>query len=173
MKAKLKIAALVVLTLAVVWAILCNLGSIAMIKEHREITVQQSREKVFEFLNDDEKISTWVNGIVAIEPFGEPSEGVGAKANITVNVPTEMTMVSTISEWDPPRRFAWSVDVDAMASQQTYTLDEFEGGIKITLTVEHRPKGFFMKLLSPLIAWQIKSERAKEMERLKKVLEEL
>lgn len=144
-----------------------------MIKEHREITVNQPREKVFEFLTDDDKISTWVNGIVSIEPFGEPKEGVGAKARITVNVPMEMTMVSVVSEWDPPRRFAWAVDVDSMASQQAYTLEEVADGTKIILDVEHRLKGFFMKLMSPLIGWQIKSERAKEMVRLQKVLDEL
>jgi uncharacterized protein YndB with AHSA1/START domain len=173
MKYKLKIAALVLLSVGLAWSILCNLESIAMIKEHREITIQQPREKVFEFLNDNSKISSWVNGIVAIEPFGEPTEGLGAKATITVNVPAEMKMVSTISEWEPPRRFAWSVDIEQMTSRQTYTLEEVGDGTKVTLTVEHRPKGFFMKLLSPVIGWQIKSERAKEMERLKKVLNEL
>jgi uncharacterized protein YndB with AHSA1/START domain len=144
-----------------------------MIKEHREITVRQSREMVFAFLTDDSKLSSWVKGIVSVEPFGEPKEGVGAKARLVVNVPTEMEFVSTISEWEPPRRFAWSVDVKEMASTARYTLVEADEGTKVTLDVEHRLKGFVMKLMSPFIRWHLTSERAKEMERLRKALEEL
>ena len=173
MKSKLKKAALILLAPFGFWAVLCNFESIAMIKEHREITVQRPREKVFAFLTDDSKLSSWVKGIVSIEPFGEPKEGVGAKARLVVNVPTEMEFVSTISEWEPPRRFAWSVDVKETASMQIYTLDEVDGGTKVTLDVEHRLKGFVMKLMSPFIGWHLKSERAKEMERLRKVLEKL
>ncbi len=173
MKTALKRTGIAIGSLGLAWAIFCNLESLSMIKEHRELTVRKPRETVFGFLNDSSKISSWVKGIVAIEPFGEPTEGVGAKAKIVINVPTEMEMVSTVSEWDPPHRFAWSVDVKEMASTQTYTLDEVEGGTKVTLDVEHRFKGFFMKLFSPLIGRQIKSERAKEMERLKQALEAL
>ena len=102
MKSKIKKAALTAMFLFIAWAAICNLESISMIKEHREIVVDQPREKVFEFLNDDTRLSSWVNGIVSIEPFGEPAEGLGAKAKIVVNVPSEMEMVSTISEWDSP-----------------------------------------------------------------------
>lgn len=173
MKSKLKKTALILLVPFGFWAVLCNFESIAMIKEHREITVPQPREKVFNFLTDDRKLSSWVKGIVSIKPFGEPTEGVGAKARLVVNIPTEMEFVSTISAWEPPRRFAWSVDVKEMASTQTYTLDEVEGGTRVTLDVEHRLKGFVMKLMSPFIRWHLKSERAKEMERLRKLLEQL
>jgi carbon monoxide dehydrogenase subunit G len=173
MKTALKRIALVSGSLCLAWVILCNLESISMIKEHRELTVTKPREAVFEFINDNEKISSWVKGIVSVEPFGEPTDGMGAKVKLVVNVPAEMELVSTISEWEPPHRFAWSVDVKEMASTQTYILDEVEGGTKITLNVEHRFKTFFMKLISPLIGMQIKSERAKEMERLKQVIEAL
>ena len=173
MKSKLKKAALVLLVPFGSWAVLCSFESIAMIKEHREITVQQPREKVFAFLTDDSKLSTWVKGIVSIEPFGEPKEGVGAKARLAVNVPTEMEFVSTISEWEPPRRFAWSIDIKEMASTQIYTLDEVDGGTRITLHVEHRLKGFVMKFMSPFIRWHLNSERTKEMVRLRNVLEKL
>lgn len=173
MKSKLKKTALAFVILTAGWAALCNLNTFAMIKEHREIIVQQPREKVFDFLNDRDKLSLWVNGIVRVEPFGEPSEGLGAKARIVVNVPAEMELVSTISQWDPPRRFAWSVDVKELASEQVYTLEEVDGGVKVVLDVEHWLKGFFMKLMSPLIGWQIKSERAKEMIRLQTALNDL
>jgi len=144
-----------------------------MIKEHREIVVPQTRDTVFAFLTDETKLTSWVDGIVSIEPFGEPSEGLGSKARVKINVPVEMEVVSTTTEWEPPYRVAWSVDVPEMASTQTYTLEPVAEGTQITLDVEHRLKGFFMNLFSPLIGWQIKSARAKEMERLREVLSQL
>ena len=169
----LKRTGIVIASLGLAWAILCNLESVSMIKEHRELTVQKPRKTVFEFINDKGKISSWVNGIVSVEPFGEPTEGVGAKVKLVINVPTETELVSTVTEWEPPHRFAWTVDIKEITSTQTYTLDEIEGGTRITLDVEHRFKGYFMKLLSPIIGSQIKTERPKEMERLKRALNDL
>ena len=144
-----------------------------MIKEHQEIVVRQPRKTVFEFLNDEEKLSSWVNGIVTITPIGEPKEGLGARAKLVVNVPTEMEFESVVTVWEPPRRFAWSIDVKQMASTQTYALEDLGEETKIVLDVEHRLKGFTMKLLSPLIRMTLKKERAKEMERLKAALNEI
>ncbi len=145
-----------------------------MIRERREITVQQPRETVFEFLNDEEKLSSWVNGIVSITPIGAIEEGLGARAKIVINVPTEMEFESTVTAWDPPRRFAWSVEMKEMASTQTYTLEDLgDRRTKILLEVEHQLKGFVMRCLSPLIRMTLKRERAKEMERLRTVLDAL
>ena len=173
MRSAIKRTVIALLLLAVAWAVACNAETLSMIREQREITVQKPRQEVFDFLNDETKLSSWVNGITSIEPFGEPKQGVGAKAKLVVSVPTEAEFVSVVSEWDPPKRFAWSVDMKEMASTQTYTLEDLgDGATKVVLEVEHRPKTFMMKLLSPLIGWSIKKERAKEMVRLKTMLEE-
>lgn len=156
--------------LVVAWGILCNLGAVSVIKERREIVVKPSPEDVFEFLNDDAKLSSWVNGIESIKPFGEPSEGLGAKAKLVVSLPTKMEFVSEVTEWDPPRRFAWTVDDHGMKSTQTYNLEEVDGGTRIVLSVIHEPRTWMTKLFSPLIGWTIKKERAKEMIRLRDAL---
>lgn len=144
-----------------------------MITERREIVATPPPEKVFEFLNEDSKVSSWVNGIESIEPFGEPSEGLGARAKLVVSSPAKMEFVSTVTEWEPPNRFAWTVDDHGMKSTQTYTLDRIRDGTRVVLTVVHEPKSWTAKLLAPLIGWSIKKERAKEMIRLQNELNKL
>ena len=137
----LKWTGIVLVIPGAIWVIGCLLSDkIAMIREHQELTVKQPREKIFEFLNDESNAALWINGIVSIEPIGEPKEGLGSQVKIVVNVPSDMEIISTVTEWDPPKRFAWTGEVEGFTGVQTYQLEEVEGGTKIILDVEHRRK---------------------------------
>ena len=85
----------------------------------------------------------------------------------------EMEFLSTVSAWNPPAEFVWTLELDQMESVQSYRLDEVSEGTRITVTGRHRLKGLFMTLISPFLGWQIRTARAKEMAKLGQLPDDL
>ncbi len=142
-----------------------------MISEHQTIIINRDAHSIFEFINDDDCLGKWVNGIVAVVPIGELKGGVGDRVRISVDIPKKMDIVSTVIEWEPDRLMKFSNDVKVMPGWIGYELKPLESGTELTFTAEHHPKGIFMRLISPLIRRMFRKERRKELERLKQVLE--
>jgi len=144
-----------------------------MIKESHKISIDKDISTIFDFINDDSKLHTWVNGIVSIEPIGTHTGGIGDSVLIKVNIPNDAEITSTLIEYEKPTRMSIKYSSNGMNGKMSYDLEDLGNSTELKVMAQHNAQGIFMKILSPIIGFVIKKERKKELIRLKKVIEAL
>ena len=79
---------------------------LALDMEHFEATshIDAPPERVWEVLADTERWPEWDSGVVAVEGEAAP----GGKVKITSEVNPKRAYPVKVSEFDPPRRMAWT-----------------------------------------------------------------
>lgn len=137
-----------------------------------EIEIARPRAEVFAFITDVSKDTTWTQGLVSAVQTTEGPFGIGTK------IDRESRFLG--------RHFAYTLDVTDLVDDErvamtttsapfpmtvTYTLEDADGGTRMTIVSTGNPRGFFRLVGSVLNAAVTKAIRA-DLAALKAALED-
>jgi len=143
-----------------------------MINYQSNVIVNRPVEQAFQFTADVARLDDWTD-MKGTRLVNGSTLGVGSQIQTTLNMgPLKQAMTFEVSEYEPNRRLGWktvskgSVDWDAV-----YTFEpQGTGATKLGTSGQLRLNGL-MKLLEPLMAGEVKAGEAKELVRLKELIE--
>jgi len=140
-----------------------------------KITINKSLKDTWAFYNDEQNVLKWVEGLKSFKVLeGEPGK-VGSTSTMTVEAPNgkEMQFVEKVLVLEPEKRFSNHMDGPGMS----FTIDaRFTGddsSTTIVSTTDYQPKGFFMKMMMPLMKGQMRKQSQKNFDKLKSLVEAL
>lgn len=74
------------------------------------VEIDRSPEDVFAYATDPLRFSEWQDAVVSARPLGSGAVGEGSKISLTRRLgKREQTMTSELTEYNPPRRYAFRV----------------------------------------------------------------
>jgi hypothetical protein len=142
-----------------------------MIRYDTETTIGRPMEAVFPWLAEAERHERWMDiaETRSLTPgamrAGSHAEGVIRKG------PFRWKLSYEITDMEAPRRFGFrTLPGSAMEWTGVFQLEPTEGGTRIRSAGELRLKGV-LRLFEPLIAGEVRSSEAKELETLKALVE--
>ncbi|MBI2975425.1 MAG: SRPBCC family protein [Chloroflexi bacterium] len=143
-----------------------------MIKYRSEIAINRPVDQVFRFVTDVQKYSQWTDmgetRLVSDGPLG-----VGSKMQTVIKMgPLKVNMTFEVTEYEVNRRMSFiGTSAGPLEWDATFTVEPKDASTThMTSSGELRLKGLW-RLAEPLMAGEVKSGEAKELERLKNLLE--
>jgi carbon monoxide dehydrogenase subunit G len=141
---------------------------------HCEIDLEIARpaDAVFAFLDDPDKAPTWLGRCVKLERVGD-ARGKGAKLKYTYKDPGRTgTMDGEVTAWEKDRLLELHYVDKMMEVSIKFELEPAGGSTtKVHHAVEIQPRGFFMKLMSPMIRSATRKQITKDTAKLRSILE--
>ena len=137
------------------------------------VEISRSPEDVFARLSDVRRFSEWQEGVVRAQLEGDRPMGPGAKLKMTRRVGgREQTMTSEMTEFSPPRSFAFQGIDGPIRARGKGTVEPVGDGERSRFTFELDFEGHgFGKLLVPIVRRQAQKEIPVTHENLKRQLE--
>ena len=141
-----------------------------MIQHEVTIHLNQPVERVFAFLMDTSKLSTWQSNLIKLETLTEGPLRTGSRFREVRRIGRkESEIQGEITALESNRR----LETRTMSKPQvrvSYFLEPEQAGtcLRYTFTLE---TGGLMRLLEPVIASSIKKDTAEDFETLKRMLE--
>ncbi len=135
------------------------------------VTVNRPAGAVFDYLADGTHNAEWRSGVLEIERTS-PADGKGATYRQVLSGPGGRRIDGDyrVTVFDPPTRLEFQVTAGPVRPAGVFELTETTPGTTtVRFTLELRPPGL-MKLLTPMIARQVRHEVA-QLDTLKTVLE--
>jgi len=144
-----------------------------MINYQSDVIVNRPVEQVYQMAADVARLDDWTD-MKGTHLVSGSTLGVGAQIQTTLNMgPLKQAMTFEVSEYEPNRRLSWktiskgTVDWDAV-----YTFEpQGPSATKLGTSGQLRLNGP-LRLLEPLMAGEVKAGEAKELERLKALIEQ-
>ncbi len=130
------------------------------------LEVARSAEDVFAYVTDPARMPEWQNGVTAGRLDGS---GVGSRCTTKRRIGgSEREVVTEITEYDPPRRWADHGIEGPIRAVVSVQIDPLEGQIRSRLTIEVDFEGHGIgKLLVPIVVRpQARREMPGNMQRL-------
>ncbi|MFH1724752.1 MAG: SRPBCC family protein [Elusimicrobiota bacterium] len=143
-----------------------------MLKESFSIVFKRPRETVFDALTDLDRMARAgkeagpLNVELASVP-GRPRTGLGSAVRIRSGIPSVGEVLCEVTEWDPPRRAARTLDNEHFGATISLGFDEAPEGTRVNIEVELTPRSVMSKMMLPLIAGRIKAEKARMLDQIK------
>ncbi|MBI3361032.1 MAG: SRPBCC family protein [Chloroflexi bacterium] len=140
-----------------------------MIPYQSDATIQSPASQVFRILTDASKYSQWTD-------MGDSrmvGQGTGAKIETVLKMgPWKFPTTFEVTEWEEGRKFGLkTVSGGPVSWDANFTLEPAgESATRIISTGTLGLRGW-MRLLEPLMAEEVKQGEAKELERLKRLVE--
>jgi uncharacterized protein YndB with AHSA1/START domain len=126
---------------------------------------------VFPWLVDPDRLSRWISGFVGSEPIGSGEVRVGSRSRDTIEADGRRIEVETeIVELLPDERLAVRITSSSHDQFDSYDLDARDGATELTYRSEMRMRGL-TRLLSPLIARQLRARAVNDLAKLKREVE--
>jgi uncharacterized protein YndB with AHSA1/START domain len=137
------------------------------------VEISRTPEDVFARLSDVSRFSEWQEGVVRAQLEGDGPMGPGAKVKMTRRVGgREQTMTSEMTEFRPPRSFAFHGIDGPIRARGRGTVEPVGDGERSRFTFELDFEGRgFGKLLVPIVRRQAQKEIPTTHQNLKKQLE--
>ena len=142
-----------------------------------EETVKAPRAEVFAAATATEQMQHWMPNLVRVEKITEGPAGVGTRwREKRKMLGKEATEEFEVTAWEPPHRFALSVDGSKGSSGRgeyrfDYRLEEVEGGTRILSDAQIEMPGFFGRMMGRLFTGVIRKACRKDLVALKEHLE--
>jgi Polyketide cyclase / dehydrase and lipid transport len=141
-----------------------------MTKTEHTVTIERPVQDIWAYLMDSRNDAVWITNVVEVCRGGDlpPAPGVEIEETLKflgVKVPVTLT----VTEHEPPVRSAVDV-VGPVQGRGSYRLEPFDGGTRVTMTMETDAHGFF-KLAEPVFARMARRDLATSCEHLKHILE--
>jgi hypothetical protein len=139
------------------------------------IEIQRRPEDVFSYMADPSHLAEWQESVVSAHLEGGGPLGVGSRMTHTRRIGrTERTMTQELTEYDPPRRFAFRGIDGPIRAVGVGTIDPLEDAgarSRVTIKVDFEGHGIG-KLLVPLVVRrQARNELPRNQRNLKERLE--
>ena len=133
--------------------------------------INLSAARVFRHISDLEGTSHWYSAVRS-QALDEPGARLGARYEMTRDLPRHapVTDVVSITEFDPPRAFAFGTRRGPAPFSYRYRLRDEDGTTEITLDADVTLPGT-AKLLSPVATQGFKREMQERLRSLKQMLE--
>ena len=126
---------------------------------------------VFPWLVDPDRLSRWISGFVGSEPIGSGEVRVGSRSRDIIEAEGRRIEVETeIVELRPGERLAVRITSSSHDQDDSYDLDARDGATDLTYRSDMRLRGL-TRLLSPLVASQLRARAEKDLATLKRAVE--
>ena len=126
---------------------------------------------VFPWLVEPDRLARWISGFIGSEPIGSGEVRVGSRSHDTIEAEGRRFDVETeIVELEPGKRVAFRITSPSHDQSDSYDLDDRDGATELTYRSDMRMRGL-TRLLSPLVASQLRSRAEKDLATLKREVE--
>ena len=133
-------------------------------KNRYSIEVEAPPQRVFYWLDSNERIMKWLPNIVENEDLNITENRVGSTfRQVYVENGRRMEMHGVVTAYEPNRRLACDIKGDAFDLQVDYRLEDLGGRTKLTQDSEVRFKGLF-KIIGFLMAPLVKKASMKQLQ---------
>jgi uncharacterized protein YndB with AHSA1/START domain len=135
------------------------------------VTINRPAHEVFDYLADGTHNRDWRSGVLEIEK-ASAGEGEGASYRQVLAGPGGRRIQGDyrVTVFDPPRRLEFLVTAGPARPSGTFELTETpDHGTRVKFALDIKPTGL-MKLMTPMITKQMRSEVA-QLDALKTILE--
>jgi uncharacterized protein YndB with AHSA1/START domain len=138
------------------------------------VEISRSPDDVFAYVTDPSHSTEWQENLLSVSPEGEGPVGVGSRLRMTRRVwRSERTMTSELTEYDPPRSFAFRGIDGPIRARGKGTVEPVGDGTRSRFTLELDFEGHGIgKVLVPLVVRrQAQTDVEKSQANLKERLE--
>jgi Polyketide cyclase / dehydrase and lipid transport len=135
------------------------------------VIIQRPAEEIFAFLADFENIPKWNYAIDDTSQVSAGPVAVGTRYRQTRSVPSRSTEDFEVTVFEPARRLAIHGQIGPFRADISYELEATAGATKLVNHVDLDPSRAVPGLLAPLAAPRIKTAVARNLAKLKLVLE--
>lgn len=137
------------------------------------VEIARRPEDVFAYVTDPTRFTEWQDAVVRAHRDGEGPVEVGTRIKLTRRQGgREQTMTSELTEYTPPRSYAFRVVDGPVRAMGNGTMEPLDGGARTRFTFGLDFEGHgFGKLLLPLVRRSAKKELTQTHANLKRKLE--
>jgi uncharacterized membrane protein len=138
-----------------------------------EITIARPRAEVAAYAADPDNATAWYENIKSVEWESPPPLAVGSRlAFVAQFLGRRLTYTYEVVDLVPGERFVMRTAQGPFPMETTYTWqDAGEAATRMTLRNRGEPAGF-AKLTAPMVAAAMRRANRKDLERLKRILEQ-
>ena len=137
-----------------------------------EIAVEKPVAESWAVIQDEEKLSEWLEGLQKIEHISGTPGTVGAVSDVHfVSDGQEMIIRETITDLVPNESISMSYTSDFMTMDYTLAMRPVDGKTKINTSTTARGNGMLSKSLMVLIGGSIEGQEETNLSNLKKTIE--
>ena len=137
-----------------------------------EIMVDKPLEESWNVMQDEEKMSEWLEGFQKVEYVSGTTGNVGAVSNVYfITDGQEMTIKETIMAIKPNESIEMLFESDFMNMDYTLKMTSFNGKTKINSNTNAKGNGMFSKSIMALIGSSLKTQEETNLTNLKKTIE--
>jgi uncharacterized protein YndB with AHSA1/START domain len=128
------------------------------------ITINQPAEKVWELFMNPDNLQYWLTGFVSAEHLNGNVGETGSVSKLKFMERGEvMEVTETVLNAKPNQQFASMMKHETFETETDIRLISFGQRTELIQTVQFSPKGFFMKLLMPIVKGAMKKRMANEL----------
>ena len=128
------------------------------------ITINRPAEKVWELFMNPDNLQYWLTGFVSAESL---SGNIGETGSVSKLKFMErgkvMEVTETVSIVNPNQQYACTMKHKTFEAETDVRFISFGQRTEMIQTVQFSPKGFFIKLLMPLVKGEMKKRTANEL----------
>jgi uncharacterized membrane protein len=137
-----------------------------------EIEIARPRAEVAAYASDPDNATSWYRNIKRVEWKTERPLQVGSKlAFVAQFLGRTIAYTYEVTEMTPEERFVMATSEGPFPMETTYSWSDIDGGgTKMTLRNRGRPSGFG-KVAAPVMTSSMRRANAKDLARLKEMLE--
>lgn len=171
MRRILQIILVVLLLLVIVIAGLWAIGGRRYEYEF-ELSVNAPPERIYPYLTDPQLLPKWISGLVESKPVTKDGLHVGARSIETVEENARrITMESEVTRYEPNRVLESRLTNEMMDVLVIYELQPDGNGTRLRHKMSANYKGFFIRVIAPLIGGSVRSKLEGDLNRLKHLTE--
>jgi len=138
-----------------------------------EVTVNKPAAESWAVMSDSERLPDWIDGFIRTEHVSGEMNTVGAVSNVYVDQGgQEAMMKETINAITPNEHLDMTFTMDFMDMDYKIDMAEKDGQTQIRSSSVTRGNGLFAKIMVSLMPSAMKDQEQKNLNNLKKVIEE-
>ena len=133
------------------------------------VTVARTRDEVFPWLFEEDKVPQWTGSLDAYAVIGDL--GAGGRIRQTLEVSGHKVDVEMqITRYEPPHAAESRFAMSGLDVVTTYALSTNGGGTELTQTLEGNASGFKARMLVPVVQPRLEAKLKEDLDRLKALL---
>lgn len=135
------------------------------------ITIHRPAADVFKALTNFDSYKTWMTGVIESKILTPTPMGVGSQYRfVSTFLGQKIESEGEVTEYDPPKRYAWKSLKGPFPMEETTTLESIGGSTTVKVTTIAELGGFF-KLAEGMVVSQSKKQFESDYQKLKELLE--
>jgi uncharacterized membrane protein len=147
-------------------------GETEMAKVEASSVVKRPLKEVGDYMNDVKTWPEWQGMVLEAEATKETPERVGSTyRGVNHFLGQRLEWTAEIIAYEPYKSSSMRIVAGPQTIEQTTTLEEVEGGTKVTVVSEAEPAPGMFKLAGPVVVRLYGRELQKNVELLKEILE--